>query len=313
MPQKTKIKKEAPKGIVKPPRTKRKATAPLPVVIEKKATKKETKKAIKVKADKPEVKKVGGTVTKKIKKNIVKDINKEAKKNLSGAEKDKDTTSHPKRIRSKKAIMQNEIDEIKDDNESEKEEEFKEMIRGKEAEMEDDEDKTFVKWVGKSFLRPEGERFFYQVSLVASLIVFLWSVLDGSWLAAATFLTLVVIIVFELRDVPRDVDYEINIDGISIDGRLYRFDDMHSFELAKKGEFDVVKLQMRSSFFPIRELHLAEGQDLVYIETLLEYFLPKEKQEDTLFNFRRREVSEKELTEDEFIDQKVNEYMNEKR
>ena len=308
---KTKIKNEAPKGIVKSSRTKRKVAAPLSVVTEKRIIKTGAKKVIIDKTDKADAKRVGGTVTKMVKEKTVKDINKEIKKKPSGIEKDKDTASHPKRIRSKKATMQNQDDEIKDDNE--KEAGSKNRIQDKEEETENGEDETFVKWVGKSFLRPEGERFFYQVSLVASLIVFLWSVFDGSWLAAATFLVLVVIIVFELKDVPRDVDYEITIDGISIDGRLYRFDDVHSFELSKKGEFDIVKLQMRSSFFPIKELHLAEGQDLVYIETLLEYFLPKEKQEDVLFNFRRREAEEKELTEDEFIDQKVTEYMDAKR
>jgi hypothetical protein len=141
-------------------------------------------------------------------------------------------------------------------------------------------------------------------------MVFLWSVADGSRLSAITFFMLAVIIVLELKDVPRDVDYEINIDGILIDGKLYRFDEIQSFEIAKKGEFDIVKLQLRSTLFPTREIHLAEGQDLVYIETLLEYFLPKEAREDTLLNLRKRERGKEELTEDEFIDQKVDEYLN---
>jgi len=174
-----------------------------------------------------------------------------------------------------------------------------------------DADKCFARWTGKSFLRTDEEVLFYKISLLASIAAIIFFLKEGSWLAVITFLTLVVILIFELKDKPREAEYEVNIDGISIDGRLYRFDDIHSFELAKKGEYDIVKLQMKNSLFPVRELHLAADQDILYIETLLEYFLPQEVQEEQLFNFRRNEDGrgKRKVSEDEFIEQKVSEYM----
>lgn len=177
-----------------------------------------------------------------------------------------------------------------------------------EKETKAEEEEVFARWKGKNFISREWEKPFYQVCLIASAVVILGSLGDGSWLRAVTFFALAVILVFELRDKPMDIDYEINIDGIQIDGKLYKFEDIRSFALGKKAGFDIVKLEIKSSLFPVKELHLAEGQDVLYIETLLEYFLPKETQEDSLFNFHKEEKSE-ELSDEEFINKKVDEYL----
>lgn len=151
----------------------------------------------------------------------------------------------------------------------------------------------FVRWTGKNFIQSDKDRFFYKASLAASILAAIWSAASGNWLPAVTFLTAAVVMLFELRDVPRDIEYEINIDGILIDAKLYRFDAFDSFDVAKKAGYDIVRLKFRNSFFPVREIHIAEDQDPVYIETLLEYFLPNEIQEELLFNFdKRRDVRE---------------------
>lgn len=191
----------------------------------------------------------------------------------------------------------------------------KKIAKGKEADPQvvagpdgKPEAETFARWTGKNFIRRQWEKPFYQICLIASLAVILLSFTDGSWLRAVTFFALAFILVFELRDEPRDIGYEINIDGIEIDGKLYRFEDIRSFALGKKAGFDIVTLEMRKSLFPARELHLAEGQDTLYIETLLEYFLPNEMQENVLFNFHKEESSA-DLSEEEFIKKKVDEYL----
>ncbi|MFA6897090.1 MAG: hypothetical protein WCQ96_02290 [Patescibacteria group bacterium] len=308
---KTKTKKGTPEAIERPAGKKREIGRRAPIAVVEGTTEQKSKGTIKKESKKAELKKAGEEVETRNKKEIRRDSKKASRveigKGTVASKKNKGIASRTKGLRNKKNLMQGENEEIKN------EEEMKEKIEHEEEEITNGEEKSFIKWKGKSFLRREGEKFFYQVSLVASIMVFLWSVADGSRLSAITFFMLAVIIILELKDVPRDVDYEINIDGILIDGKLYRFDEIQSFEIAKKGEFDIVKLQLRSTLFPTREIHLAEGQDLVYIETLLEYFLPKEAREDTLLNLRKRERSKEDLTEDEFIDQKVDEYLNGKR
>lgn len=221
-----------------------------------------------------------------------------------------------KTISNKSKLMQSEAEEIKKGEMSMQDEiqnevsSVSEEVRSEVEDIQDGGEKSFIKWTGKSFLKSKEDTLFYKVSLAVALGIILWGIKDGSWLSVVTFLTLAVIIIYELKDEPTDIDYEINIDGISIGGRLYKFDDIHSFDIVKKKESYIVKIQLRDSFLPTKELHLAAGQDLVYMETLLEYFLPREAHEEMLFNFRKSPEVRKEMTEDEFIEQKVKEYIN---
>lgn len=169
----------------------------------------------------------------------------------------------------------------------------------------DSQEKHFAKWVAKDFVRSREDVLFYWGSAAAAILVILWSIKDGNWISFVTFVTLLVVIAFELKSVPRDVEYKIDIDGISIDGRLYKFEDIRSFEIVQKEDLNVLKLQLKSSLFPVKELFLDPSQNLAFMQALMEYFLPQEKQEETLFNFNTK----RELTEEEFIDKQVNDYL----
>ncbi|MDD3190397.1 MAG: hypothetical protein PHI66_01755 [Candidatus Pacebacteria bacterium] len=167
---------------------------------------------------------------------------------------------------------------------------------------------TFLKWRERDFFRSSEEKYLYYASAFLSFIAIVWNIKSESWISALTFLLLLVVVIFELKEETKETEYEINIDGISIGGRLYRFAEIGSFEIVKKGELDVVKLQMKNSIFPTREVYLPEGQDLVYMQALLEYFLPGKVHEETLFNFKE----DKKLTEEELIDKKVDEFLKER-
>lgn len=344
---KIKTKKEETKAVAKVPRKKRETILREPFVAEKIKVKQEIKKTAKKEAIKPEAKKVGRGAKKEIgklaKKAVVKKLVETVKAKGATAQK-KSVSAKKKSVQGKnerakskgaekieiregivyeevrtedreismadgKEIVADEVEEIKDESVGSPDEKIEEDL-AEAIDAKGEEEKTFIKWTGKNFVRPEGQTFFYEVSLVASVVVILWSLIDRSWLSALTFLSLVVMIVVELKDVPKDVEYEISIDGILIDGKLYKFDDIRSFGFTKREGVDIVKLQLHNSIFPTRELHLAEWQDLVYIETLLAYFLPKEEPEDTLFSFRKRGKKERDMTEEELINQKVDEYLN---
>lgn len=175
----------------------------------------------------------------------------------------------------------------------------------KEAKVAEEQERHFARWTERDFLRTEEEKLFYKLAFVGGILAMLWAIKDESWLSAITFLTLLVVVVFELKSEQRQVEYEINIDGISIDGRLYRFDEVKSFDLMERGGEKIVHFQLKRSVFPTKDMILGSGQDVDFIEALLEYFLPRETQEDVLFNFKE----EKQMTDEEFIDKKVDEYL----
>lgn len=171
----------------------------------------------------------------------------------------------------------------------------------------EEDKKYFAKWTEKDFKRTGEEAWFYRVSLVAATLGMLWAAYDRNFLTFFTFFILTVVILLELRWESRDVEYEVNMDGIFIAGKSYRFEEIKSFEITKKGDCDVVKFQLKNSIFPVKEMYLnAAEQDLPFMRALLKHFLPEETQEEKLFNFTK---AEKKLTEEEYIDKKVNEYL----
>lgn len=169
-------------------------------------------------------------------------------------------------------------------------------------------EQCFARWTGKDYVRTENETLLYQLSAVGSVAMIFWSYREGSVLSILTFVLLLLVVASELRSAARDIAYEINLDGVVIDGRLYRFETIRSFEVTKKGEFDVIKLQLKTTLFPVRELHLAAEQDVLFIKNLLRYFLLEERQQETLVSFRNK----RELTEKEYIDEKVDELLKRK-
>jgi hypothetical protein len=173
------------------------------------------------------------------------------------------------------------------------------------ARKNDQDEGFFLKWIGKDFLRTAFENHFYFFSLAVSILMAAWEYYNHNSIAVITFVLLIFVIVFELISQPKDIDYGISIDGFLIGDRLYRFEGVRSFELIKRGDSDVIRIQLRNSFFPIKELILSGEQDMIYLQNLLEYFLPEEKMADALFNFGGSERS----ADEEFINQKVDEYL----
>jgi hypothetical protein len=177
------------------------------------------------------------------------------------------------------------------------------------SEPETQEDPFFLRWTEKDFVRTSQETYLYCFGLAASVLMIVWAVAAGNGITAMTFLLLLALLIFELRVQPKDTDYGISIDGILIGGTLYRFEDIRSFEPFHRGERNVVRIQLRSAFFPVKELLLAPDADLDYLHSLLVYFLPEEEQKDALFNFSGSAKS----AEDEYIDRKVDEFFESQR
>lgn len=162
----------------------------------------------------------------------------------------------------------------------------------------------FLRWTARDFVRAQGESMFYLLALVVSGAVIVWDWNSGSPITLMTFIMLMLVIVLELRKQPRDIEYGISIDGFHIGELLYLFEDVRSFELVDRDGHCVVRIQLKSAFFPVKDLVLPPDADLVYLRTLLEYFMPEERQKDSLFNFGTKG----DTVEDEFVNRKVEEF-----
>jgi len=166
----------------------------------------------------------------------------------------------------------------------------KKRIR-KDKKQKESENDYLAKWTAPEFIKNEEENLFYYASAVLSFFMVIWSFLEGNTIVAITFGLLIAVIVLHIFHKPRDIEYRIDLDGITVDDRLYRYSEIESFEIVQNEENSVLKFKLKNSLFPIKEIHLA-NQDPNYIYAALEYFLPEKEQEDSLISFEKEDESD---------------------
>lgn len=159
------------------------------------------------------------------------------------------------------------------------------------------EDTYLAGWTAPEFIKTKEETLFYYASAVLSFFMVVWSLLQQSFVTVATFALLIVVIIFHIKHEPRDIEYKIDLDGITKNGKLYRYDNIESFEVVQGENVNILKFKLKNSILPSKEIYLAD-QDPYYIHAALEYFLPEEEQKEALVNFEKKEeLSEEELQE----------------
>lgn len=170
------------------------------------------------------------------------------------------------------------------------------------------EEQYFLKWQSVDFVRTVEADYLYRAAIILAVIVILWSLWQGNYFSALPFALMIAVVIFELNSQPRAVNYAVNMDGVLMDGKLLPFSKIQSFDIITKGDLEVVRLKMRNAIFPLKEIFLAEGMDLLYVKALFEHFLPEERQEERLFNFETRQ----EVSEEDELDRAIDKYIQKK-
>jgi len=170
------------------------------------------------------------------------------------------------------------------------------------------EDGFFIRWRERDFYRSATDKFIYFLSLAASPVVIYWAYLDNNLITMLTFALLMTVVIFELKTKARFIDYGISIDGIQIGDKLYKFDEFKSFGMSERGGYDMVRLRMKSTIMPMKDIYLHPGMDVRYVHALVEYFLPEEEQPDMLLDGK----SGGKTAEEEYIDKQIDEFLKDR-
>jgi hypothetical protein len=177
------------------------------------------------------------------------------------------------------------------------------------AQVRSESERYFAEWQERDFIRSKEETYVYYLALIVSPLVIFWAYQAQNTMTMLMFFVVMVVVIFELRSQPQLLDHKISIDGILIGDRLYKFVDIESFGMTEKEGVNIVRIKLKDSFLPVKDVVLASGQDVRFIRALLRYFLPEREQAATLFNFGGER---KNLSKDELIDQQVREYLKNK-
>jgi|GEM_PF-3342228 len=156
-----------------------------------------------------------------------------------------------------------------------------------------------ARWTAPSFILTNGEVLIYRLCAIASPFMMIWSVLQGSYIVSITFLLAFCVCLMHLVRKPVAMDCLIDLDGIKMGDKLYKYSLIESFEIDEEAK--TLKFKLRNAFLPVKEIYL-ESQDPNYIRAVLEYFLPEEKQEAMLISREKKGFADgDEMTDEELL------------
>lgn len=171
----------------------------------------------------------------------------------------------------------------------------------KKAENNKNKELYLAEWTASEFIKTNGEILFYYASIIGSILMIIWSLQQGSFIVASTFLIVIVVVIFQIYRQPLNIECKIDLDGIILNGRLHKYDEIDSFEVVQGDDNNALKFKLKNAFLPVKEVQLMD-QNPYYIRATLEYFLPERKQKEALLSYEKKgefgeNMSEEELSE----------------
>ena len=158
-----------------------------------------------------------------------------------------------------------------------------------------------AEWTAPEFIKTNGEMLFYYASIAGSVLMIAWSFAQGSFVTVTTFVIVIAVVVFQIYRQPLDIECKIDLDGIILNGKLYRYNEIDSFEVIQSDESNALKFKLKNAFLPVKEVQLAD-QDPYYIRAALEHFLPEKKQKEALINYEKKSEFSEDISEEEFYE-----------
>lgn len=133
-----------------------------------------------------------------------------------------------------------------------------------------------IKWQAPEYIYTEKGRDWYWVLGIIGLALIVVSVIMENYLFSVLLLISFLAIILHSHKLPLDLEYEINKNGIAVNGELESFTSFESYRVETE-HVDSPKLLLKSHklFQPLIAIHL-DGADPDEISNYLAYFLPEE-------------------------------------
>ncbi len=134
---------------------------------------------------------------------------------------------------------------------------------------------------------PEFEKYeksagwFIAVGLIGLIVFTIALFMENFIFAFIVVLAIFIVFVYALKE-PRIIQFEINDEGITIDGRLHPYEDFKSFWIFSSPSI-ALSVKSKRLFTPLIKIPLAD-QAPVKVRQELTRFVPEEKQEESLID-----------------------------
>lgn len=126
-------------------------------------------------------------------------------------------------------------------------------------------DEEPITWTAKEYIHQEKGTMWFTIFAVVSLIFLGIAVFFQQWSFAVLIVVIAAVIIVSSKRPPRELDYTLTNDGLTVDNKLHKFSNFKSFGIIRDGEEFSVMLIPTQRFQPGVTVYFPEeaGEDIV--------------------------------------------------
>ncbi|MBW6441202.1 hypothetical protein K0B03_04230 [Patescibacteria group bacterium] len=161
-----------------------------------------------------------------------------------------------------------------------------------------DNDPNFAKWIAPEHIKTKEDMILYYGGSVLSLIAIGYFAFQGSFIPVFTFTMMLIVLIMHILQEPREIEYKIDLDGISIGDRLYKYANIQSFQVIEDEEYSLLKFKLKNFVLPVKTLFLID-LDPLYIRAILENFLVEDVLSESLVNYEKKDDASEYISDED--------------
>ncbi len=140
---------------------------------------------------------------------------------------------------------------------------------------------TEFSWHASEFIHHQKKPMWYVFFGLIIIALVVITILTSQWFSAAVFAVMAVALVVYANKEPRLLNYHLGASGITIDQKLYHYNQFRSFAIFNDVAWHSIDLDPLQRFQP-RLTVMFESNDLPHIESILSTHLPRIDREPDL-------------------------------
>ena len=146
--------------------------------------------------------------------------------------------------------------------------------------MAEKKEHKLLKWSFPEYQKYERRRGWYFWAILISLGIIIYSLLTQNWLFALIIIMFGIIIVINHHNEAEEIKFEINHDGIKLDNRLYKYDEIGRFWIIyQPPEVKNLYFDMKSPLRPQLSIPLGK-ENPIEVKSFLRQYLVEDLEEE---------------------------------
>jgi len=129
-------------------------------------------------------------------------------------------------------------------------------------------------WQASEFIHHQKSGVWYGVLGLIAVVLVLAAIITQQWVSIALFATMTAAVVVYARKEPRILNYRLDNQGLTIDGKANPFSRFKSYSVAKDTGWHVIDLDPTQRFMP-RVSIIFDNDDLDKITAILDTKMPR--------------------------------------